>query len=91
MIDWLNVIYHLLWVFGAAIILSVFSYADWQATQQGLKLRNLLQAVPYQRLILLGCILISLSLFMLAERWWQQILWGVFFGLFGLQIWLLRS
>ena len=87
MIDWLNVFYNSLWILGLAIILAAFSYADWRAHQMGIKLRMQLNASAFQRPLSMGLILVSLSLALLADVWWEQVIWAIFVGLFAFQLW----
>ncbi len=70
-----------------AIILAAFSYADWQAHQNGEKLRAQLNASGFQRPLSMGLILVSASLALLADRWWEQGIWAIFVGLFAFQLW----
>ena len=87
MIDWLNAFYNALWILGLAIILAAFSYADWRARLGGQKLRQRLNAAPFQLPLSLGLLLLSLSLLLLAHTWWERVIWLVFGGLFLFQGW----
>ena len=84
-IDWLNVFYNALWIIGLAVILAAFSHSDWQAAQRGLSLRQALDAPAFQQLWALGLLLVSLSLMLLATRWWERGVWLVFALLFAWQ------
>jgi len=87
MIDWLNVSYNALWIVGLAVILAAFSHGDWQAARRGLSVRQVLNAPAFQQLLSLGLLLVSLSLALLATRWWERGLWLVFALLFAGQGW----
>lgn len=80
-----------LWILGLAIILTGFSYADWQATVNGVKLRQLLALPAFQIVLSGGLTLISLALALLASTWWERLIWLVFAGLFVLQMWQSRK
>jgi hypothetical protein len=86
MIDWPNVFYNALWILGLSIILTAFSYADWQARLNGQKLRQRLNAPSFQLPLSLGLLLISLSLLFLARIWWERVIWAIFAALFIWQI-----
>ncbi len=87
MIDWWNVFYNALWIIGLAIIVTAFSYNDWQAYQSGIKLRSQLKAVAFQLPLSIGLMLVSLGLALLVAAWWERLLWLVFAGLFMFQGW----
>ncbi len=91
MIDWLNVLFNALWIVGLAIILAAFSYNDWLAHTNGVKLRQQLSASAFQTPLTIGLILVSLSLALLADVWWERALWGAFVALFALQWWYDRG
>ena len=90
MIDWFNLLFHTLWILGLAVILAAFSYHDWLAAKQGVKLRQALDRRSFQGPLLLGLILVGLGLTLLAEVWWERLLWLGFVALFaaqGRQLW----
>ncbi|HEY85940.1 MAG TPA: hypothetical protein G4N96_12610 [Chloroflexi bacterium] len=91
MINWLNVFYNALWILGLAIILAAFSYADWRARLGGKKLRQRLNSALFQFPLSIGLLLVSLSLLLLAQVWWERLIWLVFGGLFLFQGWQSRS
>jgi len=90
MIDWLNVLYNALWILGLSIVLTAFSYADWQARLDGQKLRRRLNASSFQLPLSLGLLLVSLGLTFLAQTGWERVIWLVFVGLFLFQGWQSR-
>lgn len=89
-IDWLNILYNTLWIFGLALILAAFSYASWQADQQGQKLRQRLDSISFQFPLSIGLTFVSLGLTFLAQVWWERLIWLVFVGLFLFQSWQSR-
>jgi len=91
MIDWLNIFFNLFWIVGLAIIVAAFSYSDWQATGQRLKLRQLLKRPSFQLPLSLGLTLISLSLALLTPVWWERLIWLIFVSIFTAQTWQTRQ
>ena len=85
-----TVAFHLFWLIGLALIVAGLSYASWQADQKRVKLRTLLNAPSFQTLLSGGLLLVSLSLALLAGVWWERLIWVVFMGLFGWQLWDIR-
>ncbi len=81
-INWLNLLYNLPWIFGLAMILAAFGYADWQAHRSNQKLKQRLNAPSFQLPLSLGLLLVSLSLLLLAHTWWERVIWAVFAALF---------
>ncbi len=86
-IDWLNVFYNAIWIIGLAVILAAFSINDWLAHTNGVKLRQQLGTSAFQTPLTGGLILVSVSLALLADVWWERALWGVFAVLFAAQWW----
>jgi len=91
MIDWLSVFYNVLWILGLAVILAAFSYNDWLAAQNNVKLRRQFGSPAFQLPLSLGLALLSLGLTLLADVWWEQLVWLVFTGLFLFQVWQART
>lgn len=69
MINWLQVLFNLLWLLGLAIILAAFSYADWLAHARGVRMLQLLKASIFQAPLSIGASLLSLGLFFLSRGW----------------------
>ena len=86
-IDWLNVFFNAIWIVGLAIILAAFSYNDWLAHVNGVKLRQQLGTPAFQTPLTLGLMMVSASLALLADVWWHRLLWWAFVVLFALQWW----
>lgn len=91
MIDWLNVLYHACWVVGLAIIFATFSYHDWQAARQQLRLRHVLDRPSFQLAFFCGSFMVTLGLLLLATVWWERLIWLLFLSYFGYQVWLFRK
>ncbi len=84
-IDWLNVFFNAIWILGLAVILAAFSINDWLAHTKRIKLRRQLETAAFQTPLTGGLMLVSLSLALLADVWWERALWGVFVVLFAVQ------
>jgi len=80
-----------LWIVGLAVILAAFSINQWRAQRHGLKLRGQLDTPAFQTPLTVGLVLVSLSLALQADVWWQQVLWAVFVVLFAVQWWFDRK
>ena len=91
MLNWLNLIYHFLWLSGTAIIIAAFSYHDWLAHQQGIRVSQVLGRSSFQILLTVGMLLISLGLACLAQHWWERIIWLAFSIVFIFQGWQLQQ
>jgi hypothetical protein len=87
MINWLQLIFHLLWICGLALILAAFSYADWLAHVRGVRTRHLLGSPTFQRPLSIGLALISLGLIFLSRSWLEQIIWAILAVLVARQAW----
>ncbi|MBI1877581.1 MAG: hypothetical protein HYR94_05015 [Chloroflexi bacterium] len=84
MIDWLNVLYHLFWVLGLAVLLATFSLAHWQADGQQKSLRQSLSEPLCRLAVAVSIILFALGLMLIVEPWWYKIGWA---GIIGLSAW----
>ena len=91
MTDRLTICYHALWILGLAIILAAFSYSDWRAARQGLKLRQVLNLPSFQIPLSLGLMFVSLALVFLGKTWWERLIWLAFVGIFAFQLWQMRK
>ncbi|MBP8057613.1 MAG: hypothetical protein KA314_17420 [Chloroflexi bacterium] len=74
-IDWMSLLFHIVWIGGLAIILAAFSYHQWQANQKNLPLRAQLNTTPFIRLLWLGLTLITLGLVGTSNTLWEAIIW----------------
>ena len=86
-IDWLNVFFNAIWIVGLSIILAAFSINDWLAHVNGENLRQRLNEPSFQTPLTAGLMMVSASLALLADVWWQRALWWAFVVLFAVQWW----
>jgi hypothetical protein len=75
MIDWSLVLFSAVWIGGAALGLAVLSYANWQASMRGQRLRVILQEAWYQQALLAAAFLICIGLGLTAATWLETGLW----------------
>ncbi len=85
MIDWFNLIANALWILALAIVLAVFSYASWRASQDHEKLRTQLARSQYQIFFDLAAVLFCLGMAGTSRSTWERILWGILGALFVAQ------
>ena len=87
MIDWPLVLSSAVWIGGAALALATLSYASWQASVSGQRLRVVLQQALYQRLLLAAAGLICTGLGLTATIWLETVLWLLLAGLSFISLW----
>jgi hypothetical protein len=94
MIDWLDVLYQLLWLLGLGIILTTASLAHWLAEQSAQSMRQLLARPACRLAMAVGLGLFGLGAALLVEPWWYKIGWlGLIVGALwqGQTAWRSRS
>ena len=74
MIDWLTVVAHSFWLAGLALILAALSYHYWLAEQAGHSLREQLTGPPFQRLLVVGLLLVGIGLSGISRQPWQLVM-----------------
>ena len=93
MIDWYLVTSSALCILGCAVILTIFSYADWLAGRRGVRLRDVLDGANWRISLGGGVVLVCLGLFFASRHWWEYAAWGLlttFLVGWGYQIWRKR-
>lgn len=75
MIDWPLVLFSAVWISGAALALATLSYANWQASLRGERMRVVLRQPLYQRVLLAAAFLICVGLGLTAASWLETVLW----------------
>lgn len=71
MINWMSVIANGFWIVGLAVILAALSYYYWLAGQLGRPLRQELGSPPFQRLLMIGLLLVGIGLALTGNGLWQ--------------------
>lgn len=75
MIDWLNVLFNFIWIFGLALSLALVSLAHWQAEERQMTFRQCLSR-PFIRLAMaLSFMLVALGLSLVVDPWWYKLGW----------------
>ena len=75
LIDWRMVAFGSLWIIGLSVLLTAFSFADHEASRQGLRTRDVLRRAGYQTAINAGLALFCLGLLGSAKAWWERTIW----------------
>ena len=75
MISFLEIVYNFFWILGLAILLSGFSLAHWQATQQKRLFRYVLSKPYFHLTLIVGLILFALGFMLTVEFWLYKIGW----------------
>ena len=75
MIDWYNLIMNACWIFGCSVALAALSYASWEASAQGEKIRTCLSQDHIQISLNLSGLLFCVGLAGTSDVVWQRILW----------------
>lgn len=86
MINWWNLITNSIWIIAIAFALAVFSIAYWETQTGGEKLRALFSEYRYAFPLILAGVVFCLGMALTSTKWWDVLLWIVFVGLFGYQI-----
>ncbi len=91
MIDWFNVAANSVWIFACSLALATLSYASWQASLSGARLRDQLARRAPQTWLNLSAFLFCLGLAAAAGAWWQSLLWLILAVVFAAQLWTIRK
>ena len=73
MINWYSVVANSFWLLGLAILLAGLSYYYWFATQTGRPFSQILETAPFQRVIVVGLLLVGIGLALTANNLWQVV------------------
>ncbi len=72
-----------LWIVGLAVLLSVWSWATYEASTKHQKVSARLESFPNSVWLDGGWLLFSAGLLATEHRWWARIIWGVWMLWFG--------
>lgn len=75
LIDWRLVVFSALWILGLSVLLATFSFADYTAHAEHVRLRQALGRRGYQAAIYAGLTLFALGLGGTARAWWEIAIW----------------
>jgi hypothetical protein len=87
LIPWRTVTFASLWILGLAIALTALGFADFHASQQRLRARELLRRAGYRMAINAGLALFCLGQLGSSGAWWEKALWGVLALSFAYSAW----
>lgn len=79
MFDLWQIAAHALWIFGLAVLLSVWSFGYYEGQQTGEPVLKLLGKPNYDLAVTLGLLLFFAGLVGTDGRVWAKVIWGVFF------------
>jgi hypothetical protein len=82
MIDWRGLFVHALWLTGLAVVLATASFASYQASATGRRLRQTIVQPGLQRTLLLGMGLACLGWLLGEGPWWARLAWGLLAAFF---------
>lgn len=74
MINWDSIIANAFWIIGLALILAALSYYYWLSGQLGHPLKQELSGIAFQRLVMVGLLLVGIGLVLTANGWLQTLL-----------------
>jgi len=86
-LDWAGLAFNGLWVLGAAVILTAFSFSCYEAQRRGERVQIRLATPGFQLWLLVGLLLISLGATLMGPRWWERVLWGMLCAMSACQLW----
>jgi hypothetical protein len=75
LIDWRLVIFSALWILGLSVLLATFSFADYTAHAERVRLRQALARRGYRAAIYAGLTLFAAGLSGTARAWWETAIW----------------
>ena len=73
MINWFSIVANALWISGLAIILAGLSYYYWLAGQLGHTYKTELNNPAFQKVVMIGLLLVGLGLMLTADNSWQMV------------------
>ena len=89
--DWPLVGFSALWILGLSVVLTALGFADFHASREGRRLREVLARHAYQAGINLGLTLFCLGLIGSARATWERVVWALLSLAFALQVWTARK
>jgi hypothetical protein len=77
MFDLWHIAAHALWIFGLAVLLSVWSFGYYEAQQSGKPVLSFLSKPTYHLGLTVGLVLVFAGLVGVDGRLWARIIWGI--------------
>jgi hypothetical protein len=91
MIDWVVVGFGALWILGLGLVVATLSFANYLASQQKRRLRQVLDMPACRIMIDLGLVFFCLGWAGGVSIIWERIMWAVLALIFAVQIWQARK
>ena len=91
MIDWYVVGFSALWIFGLGLMVAIFSFANYLASQQKQRFRQVLEMPACQIIINLGLVFFCLGWAGSVSAPWERFSWAVLALIFVVQTWQARK
>jgi hypothetical protein len=86
-INWTDVGFSTIWIFGASIILATFSYLYWVSTVSKQSLREQMKRPGYQQPLWIGLVLIAVGMAGTSSRTWEAVVWIILALLGSVNLW----
>jgi hypothetical protein len=91
MIDWYVIGFGALWILGLGLVTGALSFANYLASQQKRRFRQVLEIPASQIMIDLGLVFFCLRWAGIVSGTWERIVWAVLALMFALQTWQARK
>jgi len=83
MIDWLSVLFNIIWILGAALATAVFGITYYQVRSGRERVTQILKAPGFAYVLNMAGILFCLGMALTSDRWWEISLWVLLVFGFG--------
>jgi hypothetical protein len=91
MIDWVVVGFGALWILGLGLVVATLSFANYLASQQKRRFRQVLEMPACQIMIDLGLVFFCLGWTGCMSAVWERLFWAVLALIFAVQTWQARK
>lgn len=91
MIDWVSFGFGALWILGLSLVTAALSIANYLASQQKRRFRQMLEMPACRIMIDLGLIFFCLGWAGGVSAVWERLLWTVLALIFAFQTWQARK
>mgnify|MGYP001558177693 CR=1 FL=1 len=91
MIDWVVVGFGALWILGLGFVVAALGFANYLASRQKRRFRQVLEMPACQIMIDLGLVFFCLGWTGSVSGTWERIVWAVLALIFAAQTWQVRK
>jgi hypothetical protein len=91
MINWGILILDSIWIIALGLALSVISILYWEARLKSIKIKALLGHTKYTMPLFSAGALFCLGMALRSVDWWENVLLGLFTGVFLISIWKINQ